>query len=302
MIRDSGPPPAHPAISRALARSLVDAQLPELAHLEIGERFDGWDMVVYRLGEELSLRLPRVQAAVGPLEREARLLRTVGAEWTFRHPRVIAGGAPQAGYPWRWAVVSWLPGRTADAYPMPASAGADVGRAFAQIHSPAPADAWFNPEQSITLPEREENLEWALAQLGEARGPDGARLDIAAARELWAEALDAPAPSDVVWSHADPHGSNLLVDGERFGGIIDWGKMARCERAVDLSFLYTALPAPGVDQAVAAYRADTGCEDPGLEARMRGIALAKCASWAVLDRPLNVAMAWRGFAELGVLR
>ncbi|WP_062293002.1 phosphotransferase [Demequina phytophila] len=302
MIRDAGPPPAHPAISRALARALVDRQLPGLAHLEIGERFDGWDMVVYRLGEELGLRLPRVEAAVGPLARESRLLEHVGAGWTFPHPRVIASGVAQDGYPWPWAVVSWLPGATADATPLDASAGPALGRAFAQVHSPAGEDAWFNPEQSITLVEREDNLDWALGMLVDAAGPDGERLDRGALREVWVEALEAPAPTEVVWSHADPHGSNLLgVDGT-FAGIIDWGKMAGCERAVDLSFLYTAMPAAGVALAVEAYREASGCEDPGLEARMRGIAVAKCASWAVLDRPLNIAMAWRGFAELGVLR
>ena len=301
VIRDSGPPPAHPSISRTLARRLVERQLPGMAHLEVGERFDGWDMVVYRLGDDLSLRLPRVEAAVGPLAREARLLSTVGAAWTFPHPRVVANGLAQDDYPWPWAVVSWLPGRTADAEPLPARAGADVGRALAQVHAPAGDDAWFNPEQSIALTEREQNLEWAVGRLAGSSGPGGEALDVDGLWEVWAQALEAPPPAEVVWSHADPHGSNLLAaeDGG-FGGIIDWGKMAGCERAVDLSFLYTALPASGVDDAVAAYRSATGCADPGLEARMRGIAAAKCASWAVLDRPLNVAMAWWGFAQLGL--
>lgn len=302
MIRDSGPPPAHPAISRALARELIETQLPGLAHLEVGERFDGWDMVVYRLGPELGLRLPRVEAAVGPLARESRLLSTVGAAWTFPHPRVVASGVAQGDYPWPWAVVTWLPGTAADASPLRDDAGPEIGQAFAQVHAPAGEEAWFNPEQSISLTERSENLDWALGLLEGTTGPDGERLDVAGVRELWDEALSAPAPAEVVWSHADPHGSNLLaVDGGAFGGIIDWGKMAGCERAVDLSFLYTALGATGVDAAVRAYREASGCEDPGLEARLRGIAVAKCASWAVLDRPLNIAMAWRGFGGLGVL-
>ena len=301
MIRDSGPPPAHGSISRSLARTLLEAQAPELAHLEIGERFDGWDMVVFRLGSELSLRLPRVAAAVAPLERENRLLSTVGAGWTFPHPRVVATGGAQGEYPWPWAVVTWLPGGTADTVPLRDDAGGAVGAALAQVHLPAPAEAWVNPEQSIPLAAREENLEWALGLLAPAEGPTGERLSVAAAREVWREALAAPGPTEEVWSHADPHGSNLLsVDGN-FGGIIDWGKMARCERAVDLSFLYTATSATGVARAVAAYREASSCDDPGLEARLRGIAVTKCASWAVLDRPLNVEMAWRGFAELGLV-
>ncbi len=302
MIRDSGPPPAHESISRDLARALLDRQHPDLAGLDVAERFDGWDMVVFRLGDHLAMRLPRVAQAVGPLERENRLLTTVGSGWTFPHPRVVATGDPQDSYPWPWAVVTWLPGATADATPLTPAAASSVGEALAQVHVPAPAEAWSNPEQSIPLSDREVNLRWALDLLAEAEGPQGERLDVRAALDRWEAALAAPGPADEVWSHADPHGSNLLsLDGD-FGGIIDWGKMARCERAVDLSFLYTATTAEGVARAVSAYREASACEDPGLDARLDGIAVTKCASWAVLDRPLNVMMAWRGFAELGLVR
>ncbi|WP_062379360.1 phosphotransferase [Demequina pelophila] len=301
MIRDSGPPAAHASIGADLVAELVRAQAPALAHLEVGERFDGWDMAVFRLGAEYAVRLPRVESAVRSLDRETGLMIALGRDWTFPHPRLVRRGEPQGPYPWPWAIVTWLPGTAADVAPLAASAGPALGRALAEIHAPAAPEAWFNPEQSLPLADRQHNLDWALGLLAEASGPGGERLDVQGAREVWARALAAPGPTERVWSHADPHGSNVLgIDGA-FAGLIDWGKMAGCDRAVDLSFLYTALPAAGVGLAVAAYRDATACDDPGLEARLRGIAVTKCASWAVLDRPLNVAMAWRGFGELGLL-
>jgi len=295
-----GPPAAHPSISPALVRDLIAQQSPQFAAEEIGERFDGWDMAVFRLGARLSVRLPRVEAAVTSLASENRWTEHLGAHWDFPHPRVVAQGVPGAGFPWPWSVVTWLPGDTAAETPLAASAGAELGRALAQVHIPAPDDAPFNIEQSITLAQRADAVAADLATIASHSGPDGEWLDLDAAQDLWAQALAAPGPGAFVWSHADTHGSNLLSNAGAFAGIIDWGKMAACERAVDLAFLYTAMPADGVAAALDAYETATGVDDPGLRTRVRGIALSKCVSWATLDRPMNVVMAWRGLQGLGV--
>ncbi|WP_159448761.1 phosphotransferase [Demequina sp. NBRC 110053] len=297
---DTGPPAAHPAISETTARALLDSQLPQFADQELGERFDGWDMAMFRLGGALGVRLPRVESAVDSLEREVRCTTELAHDWTFAYPHVIARGEPGEGYPWPWAVVTWVPGDTADAHPLGASAGQHVGRAIAQIHAPAPGDAWHNPEQSLPFAGRTAETMWALGRVEAGGGHEGRLLDAPAARAMWDAGLAAHEPAEQVWSHADLHGSNLLSDRGEFAGIIDWGKMAACDRAVDLAFLYTAMPQAGVLQAIEAYREATGVIDPGLEARVDAIALQKCLLWANLGRPLNVAMAWRGLAALGV--
>ncbi|WP_062077531.1 phosphotransferase [Demequina globuliformis] len=299
-VLDSGPPAAHSSISRELAHALVASQHPDLAHLDLGERFDGWDMAVFRLGPDLSIRLPRVEAAVGPLELETRLIANHGAGWGFPHPHVVRMGRSQHGYPWAWSIVAWLPGRTTDAEPLPARAAPALGRAIAQIHRPATADAPYNPEQSLAMAERTADVGDALATL--AASGQSAPLDLDGVHALWRRALNAPPPTEAVWSHADLHGSNVLERRGTLGGIIDWGKAAACDRAVDLGFVYTVLEANGIADAVEAYVAATGCEDPGLVDRARGVALAKCLRWATLGREANTIMAWRGLAALGVVR
>lgn len=294
------PPPAHPSITEAVARELITTQLPSLAALPLGDRFDGWDMVTYRLGEHLMVRLPRVDAAVASLNTEIHWIPRLSGGWDFPCPRIEHVGSPGSGFPFPWAVVSWVAGTTADVTPLSADAGGAVGRALAQVHIPAPAEAPYNIEQSVRMAERAGDVAWALEQLARMRGPHGENVDHASATAMWGAAMHAHEPSTRLWGHADLHGSNLLGDGGHFAGIIDWGKMAVCDRAVDLGFLYTVMPAAGVASALRAYREATGCDDADLEARMRGIALHKCLLWATLTRPVNVTMAWRGLNSLNV--
>ncbi|WP_061963011.1 phosphotransferase [Demequina aurantiaca] len=296
----NGPPAAHSSITDKTARSLLKQQHPEFAGLELGTRFDGWDMVTYRLGDHFAMRLPRVEAAVASLETEIRWLPELSPDWGFPSPTVERVGKPGKGYPWPWAIVSWLPGTTADIAPLDTAAGPGLGLAFAQVHTRAAADAPFNKEQSIGMATRADDVAWALTQLAGARGPRGESVDVPAAQALWADAMAANEPTERIWGHADAHGSNILADEGAFVGIIDWGKMAVCDRAVDLGFLYTAIEAGGAELAFAAYRTATLVDDPGLEARARGIALNKCLMWATLDRPANTTMAWRGLNSLGV--
>src|SRR5690554_5193168 len=191
---DTGPPRAHPAISRETVRALVDEQDPDLANLPLGERFDGWDMAMYRLGGDLAVRLPRVERAVSSLISEMRFVPRLSTGWDFPFPQVVRSGLPGHGFPWPWAIVTWVPSATADRVPLSTEAGPRIGRAIAHIHQTADADAPFNAEQSLDFADRQADFDWALEQLGDGRGPAGERLDRRRIDALWAAALDSPEP------------------------------------------------------------------------------------------------------------
>ena len=57
------PPPGTPAaeieIDADLARTLLVVQHPDLAHLPITLLANGWDNAIFRLGDDLLMRLPR---------------------------------------------------------------------------------------------------------------------------------------------------------------------------------------------------------------------------------------------------
>jgi hypothetical protein len=62
----SGTPPSEIKVDQGLVHSLLKDQHADLAHLPIYFEQEGWDNVIFRLGKELAIRLPRRQAATIP--------------------------------------------------------------------------------------------------------------------------------------------------------------------------------------------------------------------------------------------
>jgi aminoglycoside phosphotransferase (APT) family kinase protein len=58
-------PAAEVSVSPDLVQRLLAAQQPDLAHLPIRVMAHGWDNLMYRLGDELAVRLPRRAAPPG---------------------------------------------------------------------------------------------------------------------------------------------------------------------------------------------------------------------------------------------
>lgn len=299
MSSDITPPRAHSSITHETVARLVADQAPDLATVGLGERFDGWDCAMFRLGDGHAVRLPRTRQAVRFLQAEMHWVPQLSAGWGFPAPEFVAHGLPGHGYPWPWAVVTWVPGDTADAVPLNADAGVAVARALAQVHSPAPDDAPFNVEQSIPMADRDHKVRERVAVLAVQRGPNGEAIDLDAALAIWEDALAASEHTEWVWSHADLHGANVLSHAGAFGGIVDWGSMAMCDPAVDLGFTYTLMPREGVDAALAEYGRLAGRDDPDFAARARGIALSKSVGVALSPLPVTTAMGWRALVALG---
>ncbi|CAM5539440.1 Aminoglycoside phosphotransferase family protein OS=Streptomyces tendae OX=1932 GN=GUR47_22995 PE=3 SV=1 [Streptomyces tendae] len=94
-----------PRIDATLVRRLVDARFPQWSALPL-EPVDpaGSDHVIHRLGDELSVRLPRHAGAVGQAAKEFRWLPRLAPHLPLAVPEPVAVGEPGFGYPWPWAV------------------------------------------------------------------------------------------------------------------------------------------------------------------------------------------------------
>jgi aminoglycoside phosphotransferase (APT) family kinase protein len=255
-------------------------------------------MAVFRLGEDLAVRLPRHRDSVRSLQSEIRWVGLLGKRWTFPTQRIVHVGRPGAGYPWCWAVTSWLPGELAADRPLEAAAAPALGRALAEIHQPAPGDAPFNCEQSIRLAAREPVLRQVLPQLPAVGASRGLVVELDAAAAVWHQALAMPDEAPRVWIHADLHPFNVISRRGQFGGIIDWSDISGGDPAVDLGFLQLLLPAAAMATAFDSY----GGVDPATAARARAIALVKAATLAVVHMEIVATVGWRGLVELGVAR
>jgi aminoglycoside phosphotransferase (APT) family kinase protein len=290
------PPPSEIPLSRGLVRRLLVEQHPDLADRDIGHPAEGFNMAVFRLGDDLAVRLPRHRGSVGPLEAEIRWIGLLGRQWTFPMQRIERVGRPSTDYPWCWAVTSWLPGELAADRPLDASAARPLGQALAEVHRPAPDDAPFNSEQSVRLVAREPVLRRVLPQLPAVGAARGLAVDLDAAAAIWAGALAVPDDAPRVWIHGDLHPFNVISLNGQFGGIIDWSDIARGDPAVDLGYLRLLLPAAAMPTAHDGY----GGVDDATAARARGIGLWKAATLALVDKEIVAHVGWRALGQLGV--
>src|SRR4051812_9763580 len=97
----------------ALVRRLIAAQFPAWAGLAVAPvESAGTDNAIYRLGDALAVRLPRIGWATGQLPLEWRWLPRLAPHLPLAVPEPLAPGTPAFGYPWEWAVYRWLDGAT----------------------------------------------------------------------------------------------------------------------------------------------------------------------------------------------
>src|SRR5215469_7703234 len=98
-------------IDASLVRHLVAAQFADLAGLQVREvRSTGTVNAIYRLGDQLCARLPRLPRYVASLEREWRWLPVLAPGLTLRVPEPVGLGQPTAEYPFTWMIYRWIDG------------------------------------------------------------------------------------------------------------------------------------------------------------------------------------------------
>src|SRR5262245_12741960 len=106
-------PAAEVAIDAALVRALLTEQHEDLAGLPLVDVAEGWDNRLFRLGDDLAVRLPRRAASAALIEHEQRWLPELASRLSLPVPVPLRVGRPSGGFPWSWSVVPWLSGESA---------------------------------------------------------------------------------------------------------------------------------------------------------------------------------------------
>ena len=259
-----------PAIDAALARRLIDSQFPRWSHLAITKvALDGWDNRTFRLGPELSVRLPTGDWYAEQVEKEQRWLPVLAPQLPLPIPTPVAKGEPGEGFPYPWSVYRWLDGEpAARAQPrdMPGFASAlagflsALGRADA-TGGPPPGQHNFYRGGPLSTYERE-----ALEAI-EALGDEIPRR---AVTRVWDDAMSSSWDRAPVWLHGDVATGNLLVRDGRLAAVIDFGCSGVGDPACDTVIAWTFFS--GASRA--AFRARLGV-DRDTWSRGRGWALWK---------------------------
>jgi aminoglycoside phosphotransferase (APT) family kinase protein len=269
-------------IDAALVRRLVAAQFPQWRDLPVRPvELDGWDNRTYRLGHDMTVRLPTHERYVPAVEKEDRWLPVLAAQLPVPVPTPLATGVPGEGYPFPWSIRRWLSGEPASYERVPdlpafALAVAEFVLALQRVDATDGPRAGAHSFYRGAPPEHYDGeTRQALARLG-------SRVDRAAA-DVWDAALGTHWEGPPTWFHGDVAVGNLLVRDGHLAGVIDFGTSGVGDPACDLVIAWTFF----AGQSRAAFRRAVG-QDAGTWARARGWALWKALISLPGDEEVNL--------------
>jgi aminoglycoside phosphotransferase (APT) family kinase protein len=216
----------------ALVRRLLAGQFPHWADLTIHPVVSyGTDHDIYRLGDHLAARLPRIGWATGQAAKEAEWLPRFAPHVPLAVPAQLAMGHPAQGYPFEWSVYEWLPGENANGTIGDLDqAAVDLAAFVKALRHVDATGAHPRPRggRGAPLAELDEHVRRSIAELG-------GRIDGAAALRSWEESVNASKwEEEQVWVHGDLLPGNLLVVDGRLSAVIDFGGLNVGDPACDL--------------------------------------------------------------------
>lgn len=280
-------------LTAELVRELLEDQHPDLADrpLTLGAR--GWDNQLWRLGDDLAVRLPWQTATADELLlKEHTWVPVLAPLLPLPVPVPRRLGRPSPLYPRPWTVTTWVPGTPADRAPVTGGGpAAEALAAFlAALHRPAPAGAPEGRGRGGALSrvapgvvlqlDALTHLCTAVAGDGAAAGPEPVP-DPGAVRAIWDDAVAAPGwEGPPLWLHGDLHPANVLTADGALCGVVDFGDLCAGDPALDLAACWILLPDhDAIERLRAAY---PPAADDATWRRARG--------WAI----------WRAVGSLGI--
>jgi len=226
-------PPAEIELSIEEIKALIDSQIHELSDNSLEYLESGWDNIMYRLGDDYVVRLPRRQLGADLIKNEQHYLDHLPASLPIDIPNPIFIGKPQYNYPWQWSVLPYFEGVALDKTTVD-SGQVDRFMAFLRsIHRPSLGLAPKNEYRGVHLSVRARDLEDRMENIKDHLGDDFSSLKM-----IWNDALGARSNEEDLWIHGDLHPRNVLVNEGKLSAIIDWGDITSGDVATDLASIW----------------------------------------------------------------
>lgn len=221
-------------IDLAIVKHLIATQFPQYSKLELSlVQSSGTDNVMFRLGDKMSVRLPRKAEAEPAITRECTWLPKLAPHLPLAIPEPIAKGKASENYPFSWSICRWHEGKNAsldnitDVHQMAIDLAAFIS-AFQTIDTTSGPLPTHPLHRGAPLAGRDEVTRTSIKEL------DG-MIDTKTALAVWEEALELPTwQNPPVWIHGDLHYGNLLAHNSKLAAVIDFGAMRVGDPACDL--------------------------------------------------------------------
>jgi len=280
----------------SLVRCLLASQFTQWAGLPIKPvPSAGTDNALYRLGDEMVVRLPRIHWAVGQVDKDHKWLPRLAPHLPLAVPTLLKTGKPAEGYPWHWAVYRWLEGENAviDNIVNPVQAVIDLAGFIRALQKIDPTDgplASKHNSRGNPLITRDGNTREAIASLD-------AMFDANLLTTIWDSALHVSDwDKEPVWFHGDLLPGNLLFAQGRLTAVIDFSGLGVGDPACDLMIAWNLFSGEGRD----AFRKALEVDD-ATWARGRGHALSQALifiPYYLHTNPVGIATAKRAVHEV----
>jgi aminoglycoside phosphotransferase (APT) family kinase protein len=269
-------------IDTKLVKQLIRTQFPLWAELPVAAvQNDGWDNRTFRLGDNMSVRLPSAARYVAQVEKEQRWLPVLRPHLPLPIPIPIGLGAPGAGYPWPWSIYLWLDGASAHADQIP-----DLNRFAVDLADFLVAlrriDARNGPIAGAHNFHRGGSLAVYDTETRQSSADLAVTIDVAGVTDVWDAALATSWQEPLVWVHGDIAETNLLVKAGRLHAVIDFGSSGVGDPSCDLAIAWTFFDPAGRKEFRAAVALD-----PATWRRARGWAMWKALITLVQCRDAN---------------
>jgi aminoglycoside phosphotransferase (APT) family kinase protein len=280
----------------SLVRRLLTAQFPQWADLPIAPVLSaGTDNALYRLGDDKSVRLPRIHWAIGQVEKEHEWMPKLAPHLPFAIPEPIAIGKPGEGYPWHWSVYRWLEGenKTIDNVPDPVQTAIDLAQFIIALQQIDITNGPLASEHNS----RGEPLSTRDEATGEAISALHGMIDTDTVTAIWDSALQASewdrAP---VWFHGDLLPGNLLFNNGKLSAVIDFSGLGVGDPACDLMIAWNLF----TGESRNTFRKLLAIDD-ATWTRGRGHALSQALifiPYYLNSNPVGARNAWRSVEEV----
>jgi aminoglycoside phosphotransferase (APT) family kinase protein len=279
-----------------LVRRLLATQFPQWKDLSI--RYvpsSGTDNALYRIGDELVVRLPRIDWAIGQIEKEFQWMPKLASYLPLAIPVPLEMGKPGGGYPWNWSVYRWLDGEnpTADYMADPRQAAIDLAEfliALQDIDTTGGPLVKENDLRGEPLSSRDEATREAIKALN-------GLIDTKAVTKVWENALQSSEWNHApVWFHGDVLPGNLLFKNEKLSAVIDFGGLGVGDPACDLMIAWNLFTRESRNTFRSTLRLDDATWVRG-----RGHALSQALifiPYYMKTNPIGVKNAWRTINEV----
>jgi aminoglycoside phosphotransferase (APT) family kinase protein len=257
-------------IDAELVRGLVSRAMPAYANAPIRRlTSSGSTNALFRLGEELLVRLPRQPGGSATISKEATWLPLLRPLLPVAVPDVVAVFEPDRDYPERWSVVRWIDGAHPEVVnpdtavdPRREHLANNLATVLEALReAEVPTAAVNNPHLQSYRGEPLVTMDQATREnLERCRSLEDFDLDLDAAERTWDEAMKLPRTADRTtprWYHGDLAAENLLVRDGALAAVLDFGGLSVGDPTVDLVAAWEVLDPPAREL----FRQQVGVDD-----------------------------------------